>query len=297
MSQGTPETGNPVPLEAGLYLVATPIGNLEDITLRALRILRGCDLVAAEDTRRVRKLLNHFGISVKTISFREQNRARETPRLIERIRAGAAVALVSDAGTPCVSDPGAELVAACAEAGVPLFSVPGASAVTAAVAVSGFPSDRFAFIGFPPVRRAARRKLFAEIRARQETLVLFEAPHRIVATLEDAIGLLGDRPAVATRELTKLHEERLAPRLSAIRDTLLDRGEIKGEFTLVVAGAGHAEAPQADLSDEELRRRYEILLSEGVMPNDAVKLLASAGGRNRRDLYRLLRSKTGEEKE
>ena len=297
MSQGTPETENPAQLEAGLYLVATPIGNLEDITLRALRILRGCNLVAAEDTRRVRKLLNHFGISVKTISFREQNRARETPRLIERIHAGAAVALVSDAGTPCVSDPGAELVAACAEAGVPLFSVPGASAVTAAVAVSGLPSDRFAFIGFPPVRRAARRKLFAELRARQETLVLFEAPHRIVATLEDAIELLGDRPAVATRELTKLHEERLAPRLSAIRDTLLERSEIKGEFTLVVAGAGHAEAPQADLSDEELRRRYEILLSEGVMPNDAVKLLASAGGCNRRDLYRLLRSKKGEEKE
>ncbi|HUX08415.1 MAG TPA: 16S rRNA (cytidine(1402)-2'-O)-methyltransferase [Acidobacteriota bacterium] len=288
--------GDPsAPLEPGLYMVATPIGNLEDITLRALRILSKCSLVAAEDTRRIRILLNNFEIKVKTVSYREQNRARATPGLLELIREGHAVALVSDAGMPCVSDPGAELVAACAEAGLPVFAVPGANAATGALSISGFPGDRFSFLGFPPAKSAARRKLLEEVSSRPEPLVFYEAPHRIVPSLRDMQEVLGDRLAVAAREMTKLHEERIAGRLSEIRDSLENRSHIRGEFTLVVAGLEDSEA--ADIGDAELRRRYLALLAEGVEPNEALRRLAAATGRRKRELYSLLRSEKEEEGE
>ncbi len=288
--------GDPsAPLQPGLYLVATPIGNLEDITLRALRVLSRCSLVAAEDTRRVRILLNNFNIKVKTVSYREQNRARVTPGLLERIREGQAVALVSDAGMPCVSDPGAELVAACSEAGLPVFAVPGPSAATCAFSISGFAADRFSFLGFPPAKKAARRKLLQEVGGRPEPLVFYEAPHRILPSLRDMKDMLGDRRAVAAREMTKLYEERLAGRLSEILHTLESRNHIRGEFTLVVAGAEDPEA--AGIGDEELRRRYLALIAEGVEPNEALKTLATATGRPKRELYSLLRSDNKQEGE
>jgi 16S rRNA (cytidine1402-2'-O)-methyltransferase len=275
------------PLAPGLYLVATPIGNLEDITLRALRILRECDLVAAEDTRRVRILLNNFDIKVKTLSYREQNRAHATPELIEAISDGGSVALVSDAGTPCVSDPGAELVAACADAGLQVFTIPGPSAATSALAVSGIPGDRFSFLGFLPSRTGERKRALEEIRERREPLVFFEAPHRIIPSLQDMIEVLGDRRAVAVREMTKIYEERIGETISQLIDNLNNRSHIRGEFTIVVDGA---IAAVADLSEAELRKRYQALLAEGIEPNEALKRLAAAGGKTKRELYRLLRS-------
>ena len=287
---GTPR--DDAPLEPGLYLVPTPIGNLEDITLRALRVLSSCDLVAAEDTRRVRKLLNHFDIAVKTLSYREHNRVRATPQIIDAIRNGSAVALVSDAGTPCVSDPGAELVAACASAGLKVIPLPGPCAAVAAVAASGFPADNFAFLGFPPARKAARLKMLESARGRPETLVFYEAPHRVAASLADMLEALGDRRAVAFRELTKLHEERIGDSISAILDELQSRDEVRGEFALVIAGAGE-EQETLQLDDSELERRYRLLLAEGADPRDALKALAEASGRPKRELYDLLRRDKG----
>lgn len=295
MSPAVAKNGTPrddAPLEPGLYLVPTPIGNLEDITLRALRVLSSCDLVAAEDTRRVRKLLNHFDIAVKTLSYREHNRVRATPQIIDAIRNGSAVALVSDAGTPCVSDPGAELVAACASAGLKVIPLPGPCAAVAAVAASGFPADNFAFLGFPPARKAARLKMLESVRGRPETLVFYEAPHRVAASLADMLEALGDRRAVAFRELTKLHEERIGDSISAILDELQSRGEVRGEFALVVAGAGE-EKESIQLDDRELERRYRILLAEGTDPRAALKALAEASGRPKRELYDLLRRDKG----
>ncbi len=278
-------------LAAGLYLVATPIGNLEDISLRALRVLRQAKLVAAEDTRRIRKLLNAHGITARTVSYRERNRAKATPHLLAAIHGGAPVALVSDAGTPCLSDPGAELVRLCAEQGAAVFVVPGPSAAVGALALSGFPAQRFSFLGFPPHRSAARRKLFAEVRERSEALVLFEAPHRMAATLDDLIAILGDRPAAAAREMTKLHEETLRGPLSELRRRLLEREEIRGEFTLVIAGSAGQE-PQ-EIGERELRRRYLEMLAAGAEPNEALRMLVAKSGINRRELYRLLRRHEG----
>jgi 16S rRNA (cytidine1402-2'-O)-methyltransferase len=290
-----PKPEIPTPLKPGLYLVATPIGNLGDITLRALRVLGQCSLVAAEDTRRVRILLNSFEIKVKTVSYREHNRARATPELLETIRKGGAVALVSDAGTPCISDPGAELVTACAEAGLAVYIVPGPSAAIGALALSGFPGERFSFIGFLPSRSAARRRTLAEIRERPEPLVFFEAPHRVIPTLEDMLEVLGDRHTVFAREMTKVHEERLGGTLSYLLDDLKNRNQVRGEFALVVEGA--CETYDASLTDEEIRSNYKALLAEGVEPNEALKRLAAASGRAKRELYKFLRGGRREEGE
>ena len=275
------------------YLVGTPIGNLDYVSARCLRVLRSSKLVAAEDTRRIRKLLNRFGIAVKTISFREQNRARLIPRLIGEILGGAAVALVSDAGMPTVSDPGADLVRACRENGLSVFVVPGPSAVTAAVALSGFPADRFSFIGFPPPRRAARLELFKSVREREEVIVLFEAPHRILATLADLEEIMGNRQASLAREMTKVHEEVLLGRISELRRTLEERERILGEFTIVLAGAEVLERRQ--VGEEEVKRRYFTLLAEGLDPKEAIALVATASGRSKRELYNLLRRKQPKE--
>lgn len=275
-------------LEPGLYLVATPIGNLEDITLRALRVLRSCRLVAAEDTRRIRKLLNHFDIKVKTISYREQNRSVSEPQILDLLRQGEAVALVSDAGMPCISDPGAVLIKACDANGLPVFVVPGPSAVTAAIARTGLPADKFIFLGFPPHKKNQRINLFEEYAAQKLPLVFFESPHRIIATLADTRSALGNRRAWLMREMTKLHEEVMAGRIDEILAALNDRESIKGEITLVVAGA-EAEAERL-LSDGELRKRYAVLLSEGIEPGEALKKLVRLSGRKKRDLYTLLRT-------
>jgi len=237
---------SPEPSSPGtLFLVATPIGNLEDISYRALRVLKEAAVIAAEDTRHTAKLLSHFDIRTPTTSFFDQVEREKIPALIARLRAGEPVALVSDAGTPAVSDPGYRLVKAAIEAGIRVEPIPGPSAVLAALVASGLPTDRFSFVGFPPPKAQARDKWLAEIGTRSETVVFFEAPHRIQETLAAILRLLGDRPVSVARELTKLHEEHLRGPVS----TVLPRLEVvRGEFT-VALGAAPADSPSS-LTDQ-----------------------------------------------
>lgn len=225
-----------------LLLVATPIGNLEDITLRALRVLREADLIAAEDTRRTAKLLAHFGITTKTVSLHEHNERRKIATLIDRIRGGTTVAVVSDAGMPAISDPGSELVREAIAAGIKVDVVPGASALTVAMAGAAIPADQTTFAGFPPSRSGERKRWLKKLAALPGALVLFEAPHRLRQTLEDILAVLGDRPAVVGHELTKLHESWHRGQVSQLlADPFLPE---KGEFTLVIGpGSGDIELP------------------------------------------------------
>jgi 16S rRNA (cytidine1402-2'-O)-methyltransferase len=216
-----------------LYVVATPIGNLEDVTLRALRILREVNVIAAEDTRRTARILQHYSISTRTTSLHEHNERSKTPVLIGRLMRGESVALVSDAGTPVVSDPGAILVAAAHSAAIRVEPIPGASAVIAAVSACGFPGVGFSFVGFPPVRSLARKRWFESLASERCTLVFYEAPHRIRKSLQDMLAAFGDRPLLVARELTKSHES-LAVR--PISEHIADLTEERGEFTLVLKG-------------------------------------------------------------
>jgi 16S rRNA (cytidine1402-2'-O)-methyltransferase len=227
----------PEPSTGTLFLVATPIGNLEDITLRALRVLREVRVIAAEDTRRTAKLLHHYDIRTPTTSLHEHNEERKLATLIERLRAGESVALVSDAGTPVVSDPGFRLVRAAVAAGLRVEPVPGASAVLAAIVASGLPTDAFVFLGCPPPRAGERRTWFVNLREDRRTLVLFESPHRIRSTLSIALETLGNRQACIGRELTKVHEDFVRGPISELIDGL---DTPRGEFTLVVAGGTDA---------------------------------------------------------
>lgn len=225
-----------------LYIVATPIGNLEDLSFRALRTLREVDLIAAEDTRRTAKLLAHYEIRSPMISFREHNEARETPRLISRLQTGQSIALVSDAGTPGISDPGARLVRAARENGIKVVPIPGPNAIATALSASGFPADQFVFAGFPPRGGGARREWFEALRDDPRTLVLFEAPHRIESTLADLQLYLVERPIIVARELTKANEEFVISPSKA--------GSIKdlGEFTVVIGPTDEARTTKTDES-------------------------------------------------
>jgi 16S rRNA (cytidine1402-2'-O)-methyltransferase len=216
-----------------LFVVATPIGNLEDITLRAIRTLKTVDLVAAEDTRRTAKLLAHYDIRRPMMSLRAHTEAREAPRLVARLRAGDSIALVSDAGTPGISDPGSRLVRAVHDAGLPVIPIPGPSAVAAAVSVSGFPADSFTFLGFPPASGRARDEWFAAAKFDPKTLVLFEAPHRIARTLAELKSILVDRPIICTKEISKIHENYVVRRN---HNSSVDVHQ-KGEFTVVIGPA------------------------------------------------------------
>lgn len=283
---------------AGLYLVATPIGNLDDITLRALTILRGVDLVLAEDTRRTRKLLSHFDIRARLQSLHEHNETARTPGLVARLAAGESMALVSDAGTPLVSDPGHELVRAVIDAGVPVVPVPGASALLAALTASGLPLDRFTFVGYLPRKRGARARLFEELAKDPGTLVFLESPRRLARSLGDAAELLGARPAVVARELTKVHEEHVRGTLPEIAARFA-QGEVRGEVIVCVAGCGSVADRDADpsgghseLDRDALRRRYDELLASGIARNDALKRIAAENGVKRRDIYELLMIET-----
>jgi 16S rRNA (cytidine1402-2'-O)-methyltransferase len=220
-----------------LFLVATPIGNLEDITKRALRTLGEVAVVAAEDTRRTRRLLAHYGISARVVSLFEHNERRKVPALVERLRAGDSVAVVTDAGSPGVADPGYRLVRAAAEAGVRVESVPGASALVAALQVSGLPTDRFTFAGFLPVKPGARRRALEELAERRETVVVFEAPHRIEATLADLEAIWSERPIALARELTKAFEQVLRGSAREVRERL-SADQRRGEMVLVLSGRG-----------------------------------------------------------
>lgn len=266
-----------------LYLVATPIGNLEDITLRALRVLREVDLIACEDTRHTRKLLEHYGIHKPTLSYHEHNEAARSVELLEKLRQGASVALVSDAGTPLVSDPGFRLVTKAIENGIAIEPVPGASAILAALTASGLPTDAFLFGGFLPARPGPRRKHLARLKDEPATLVFYEAPHRILEALEDIDAVLGARPVVLARELTKLHQEFLRGTAAGLREALRARPPLKGEITLLV---GRAAPPAGDQASVE--EAVEAALRAGLGRMEAIKAVARQRGLAKREVYRTL---------
>lgn len=234
------------PPAGGLYVVATPIGHLEDITLRAIRTLRQVDLIAAEDTRHTRRLLAAHGIRNQLISYHEHNEQQRTADLINRLEAGASIALVSDAGTPTVSDPGYRLVEAAAARGIPIVPIPGVSAAVAALSVAGLPTDSFTFVGFPARKKAKRLQQLQQLAAAGQTLVFYQSPRRLLGFLKEIKDTFGDRPAVLARELTKLHEEFLRGTLTEVIAQLEQRPEIRGECTLLVGGAQAAGSPPED---------------------------------------------------
>ena len=237
-----------------LYVAATPIGNLHDITLRARAILRSVDVIAAEDTRQTGILLNAHGIDTRLTSYHEHNEKRRSGELVEKLQAGVSVALVSDAGTPTISDPGYRLVRKATAAGLNVVPLPGVSAATAALSVSGLPTDAFAFIGFPEKKAGKRAKQLAGLADRRETLIFYESPRRIVALLEAVLECLGDRPVVLAREMTKLHEEFFRGPASQVIAELEARSGVKGECTLLVSGRVEAEAADAVEVEAEIER-------------------------------------------
>jgi 16S rRNA (cytidine1402-2'-O)-methyltransferase len=268
-------------LAPGLYLVATPIGNLADISLRALDVLARADLVACEDTRTTRKLFTAHGIATKLTAYHDHNAARVRPKLMERLECGEAVALVSDAGTPLISDPGYRLVAAAAEANVTVTAVPGASAGLAALTVSGLPSDRFLFAGFLPNKTGARRRALAELVPIPASLVIYESARRLPAALADMAEVLGPRPAAVARELTKLHEEVRRGTLPALAEHYARAGPPKGEVVVVVGPPGpDASAPEPEVLDARLRAAFRR-----ASLRDAVAAVAEATGLPRRQVY------------
>jgi len=265
---------------ATLHLVATPIGNLEDVTLRALRVLREAELVLAEDTRHTRVLLDRHGIDARPVSLHGHNEQQRSELALEVLARGGDVALVSDAGTPLVSDPGERLVRAALAAGHAVSAVPGASAVLAALVASGLPTEAFAFVGFPPRRAGERKALFASLRDRADTLVLFESPHRIAATLRELADALGARRACVARELTKLHEELARGALDELADRFA--AGARGELTIVIEGApGRAPAPGSEIVDAAIRARA----AAGGSASDIARDVARATGVPRSDVY------------
>ncbi len=276
-------------MSGALYLVATPIGNLEDITLRALRILREVDLIACEDTRQTRKLLEHYGIHKPTISYHEHNEQARAEELAAKLREGTRIALVSDAGTPLISDPGYRLVKRAIAEGIPVEPVPGPSALIAALSASGLPTDSFRFEGYLPPRASARRKALAALRDERATVIFYEAPHRILETLADIEDVLGPRPVVVARELTKIHQEFLRGSPAEVRQALAARHGVKGEITLLVGRAPEGTGPPAGEAETELlRREVESAMVAGLSRMEAIKSVARERGLSKRALYRML---------
>jgi 16S rRNA (cytidine1402-2'-O)-methyltransferase len=276
--------------EAGtgcLYLVATPIGNLEDITLRAIRILKEADVIACEDTRQTQKLLQHYGIRKEMVSYHEHNELTRSPELVIELEQGAKIALVSDAGTPGISDPGHRLVTLCLRHHIPVVPIPGPSALIAALAASGLPTEEFLFVGFLPPRSGARRKALDALKAESRTLIFYEAPHRVVETLADASDILGPRPAVIAREVTKIHEEFLRGPLPELLEGARKRAP-RGEITLLI-GAGDPQAQQQAVPGVSLKQRVEQLEAEaGVDRKAALKQAARERGLGKREAYKQL---------
>ena len=269
-----------------LYLVSTPIGNLEDMTLRAIRILKEVDAIACEDTRHTQKLLNHYGIQKRLVSYHEHNENTRAPELISEMQNGASIALVTDAGTPIVSDPGHRLVALCAENNIPVIPIPGASAALAALAGSGISAERVLFVGFLPARQGERRRALTELASNSATIVFFEAPHRIANMLSDAAEILGPRPAVLARELTKLHEEFLRGTLADLAKKL-NSAPLKGEFTLVIGPPVPEDA--AAPKGLTLRQRVEQLIRTDALDRKAaLKQAAREFCVPRREAYKQL---------
>jgi 16S rRNA (cytidine1402-2'-O)-methyltransferase len=290
------------PLAPGLYLVATPIGNLGDITLRALDVLRNVDRIACEDTRQTQKLLNHFEIAKPTVSYHQHNERERATGLIQEIKAGTAIALVSDAGTPAINDPGSWLVREAIAAGVPVIPIPGVNAAISALVASGLPTEDFHFLGFLPEKSGARRTFLEELAAREKadprlnrrTLIFYEAPHRILETLSDIEELWGSLlHAVVARELTKLHEEFLRGTVAEVRKELATRDRIRGEITLLVEAPtptkSSSDIPGNQSAHETIAARVARMQSEtGIDEKEALKRLARELGRSKSDLYREL---------
>lgn len=277
-----------------LYLISTPIGNLEDITLRALRVLREVPRIACEDTRWTRKLLSHYDIRTPTFSLHAHNERARIPGLIRSLKGGENLAMVSDGGTPAISDPGLGLIRKALDTGVPVMPIPGASAPLAALVASGLPTDAFSFFGFLPHRKGERRKVLASVRDRKETLIFFDSPRRVRDSLADLAEILGDRFTVLCREITKIHEEFQRGPVS----TLLSQFQppLKGEVTLVVAGAPPPSPRPA--SPLTLRREIASLVeTAGMAPKDAIREVARRRLLSRREVYQAWHHKSGPEEE
>lgn len=275
---------SPLVMASGtLYIIATPIGNLEDITLRALRLLKEVDVIAAEDTRHTRKLLTHYGIPTPLTSYHDHSETEKAPELIAQLQAGKNIALVSDAGTPCIADPGFRLVTAAAEAGLSVVPIPGPSMVTALMSVGGLPTDRFAFEGFLPAKRTQRRKALQDLRREERTLVFFESPHRVLEMLADLEEICGDRRIVIGRELTKMFEELLRGKVSELRGLLAAR-DMKGEVAILVAGQ-----PESSVSEDArpLAEEMQELSAQGFSLKDVARIVSETRGIPKREVYAL----------
>jgi 16S rRNA (cytidine1402-2'-O)-methyltransferase len=266
-----------------LYVVATPIGNLEDITLRALRVLKEADLIAAEDTRHTRKLLSHYGITTPLTSYYDQVEASKAPALIAQMQAGKTIALVSDAGTPSIADPGYRLVRGAAEVGIAIVPIPGPSTLTALLSVGGLPTDQFVFVGFLPAKSLQRRKVLQHLRQEERTLVFFESPHRLLDMLADLEEICGDRQVVIGRELTKMFEEISRGTVSELR-VLLQGREVRGEVALLVAGRDAEDEPgeQSQLAEE-----IRLLEAEGLSLKEIAQVVSERRGITKREVYAL----------
>ena len=294
------------PLAPGLYLVATPIGNLEDVTLRALRVLRTVDKIACEDTRQTQKLLNHFAIRTPTVSYHMHNEAGRASELSIELRAGARIAVVSDAGTPGISDPGGQIAAAAIAAGVPVFPVPGANAAISALVASGLPAEAFTFHGFLPAKEGQRRTALEALKNRAPhvqisghgndaatTQIFYEAPHRILGTLADVEAIFGAaQHVVVARELTKLHEEFLRGAVAEVRSQLAARDTVRGEIVLVFAPA-LAPAPDARPASTIGQEVRHLMKKEGLSEKDALKQVARARNIGKSEAYRELQRERG----
>jgi 16S rRNA (cytidine1402-2'-O)-methyltransferase len=275
-------------LTPGLYLVATPIGNLEDITLRAVRVLKEADQIACEDTRQTQKLLNHYGISSRTVSYHEHNELTRAPELVLDLEGGARVALVTDAGMPGISDPGFRLISLAIRHHIPVVPIPGASAFLAALVASGLPADSFRFSGFLPAKVGQRRQILESVKASPRTQVFYEAPHRLKEAVEDVVEILGaDRQLVIAREVTKIHEEFLRGRAGEVLETLKARGDIKGEITLLVGKA--EEGQQKIAAGASVRQRLQQIMSQEKLDEKAaLKRIAKEMGVSKSEAYREL---------
>jgi 16S rRNA (cytidine1402-2'-O)-methyltransferase len=265
-----------------LFVLATPIGNMEDITLRAIRVLKEVGVIAAEDTRHTRKLLARHEVSTPLISYHDHNKEKRTPGLIKKLKSGDSIALVTDAGTPSISDPGHYLVRAAIREDVPVVPIPGASALTAALSVSGLPTDSFVFVGFVPRKSAKRKQLLENLKGEPRTLIFYESPKRLIGLVREIITLMGDRKAVVARELTKLYEEVIRGSLSDILESLETRSSLKGEHTLLVGGNEGTEKVDTDLVLNDLRQLH---LETGRPLSDLVKEVAGKYGLSKKVVY------------
>jgi 16S rRNA (cytidine1402-2'-O)-methyltransferase len=279
-------------LAPGLYLVATPIGSLEDITLRALRVLKQADVIACEDTRQTQKLLNHYSITTRTTSYHEHNEITRSAELVLELEQGARVALVTDAGTPGISDPGFRLISLAIRYHIPVVPIPGASAFLSALVASGLPTDSFRFNGFLPAKRGQRRQVIESIRESERTQVFYEAPHRVIEALEDIVEILGgQRQVVIAREVTKMHEEFLRGHAAQILQTLQERGDIKGEITLLI-GKMEAREERASTRVSVRARINQLIADKKLDEKAALKKVAKEMGISKSEAYReLQRSK------